>query len=61
MNAGWDGLDIRVPADSAIGISYHQDGFFQSHRVNGKTWDLGPPNAYALPLPDEFIAPLPDI
>jgi hypothetical protein len=57
MNAGWDGLDIRVPADSAIGISYHQDGFFQSHRVNGKTRDLGPPNAYALPLPDEFIAP----
>lgn len=49
MSTGRDGLDIQVPADSTIGISYHQDGLFQSHRVNGKTRDLGLPNAYELP------------
>jgi hypothetical protein len=61
MSTGWDGLNIQMPADAVLGISYHQDSLFQLHRVNGKTRDLGPPNAYALPLSDEFIAPLPDI
>jgi len=52
MSTWWDGLDIQVPADSAIGISYHQDGHFQMHSVNGATRDLGQANAYALPPAD---------
>ena len=60
MSAWWDGLDIQVPADSAIGISYHQDGLFQMHRVNGASRDLGQANAYALPPADIFGVPIYD-
>jgi len=60
MSTGWAGLDIQVPADSAIGLSYHQDGLFQPHRVNGKTRDLGLPNAYALPYADIYGSPIYD-
>jgi len=54
MNSGWDGLNIQVQPNSAVGIRYHQDGFFQPHRVNGKSRNLGQANAYALPLADVF-------
>jgi len=60
MSSGWDGLNIQVQPDSAIGIPYHQDGFFQPHRVNGKSRNLGPANAYALPLADVFGKPIYD-
>jgi hypothetical protein len=60
MNSWWDGLNIQLPADSTIGFTYHQDGLFQSHRVNGTTRDLGQANAYALPLPDIVGDPIYD-
>jgi hypothetical protein len=53
-------LNIRVPTDSTMGISYHQDGLFQMHRVNGATRDLGRANAYALPPADIFGDPIYD-
>ena len=60
MSTGWDGLDIQAPADSTISISYHQDGLFQSHRINGNTRDLGLPNAYGLPQPGAIGKPVYD-
>ena len=50
MSTGWDGLDIQVPASAAIGITYKQDGLFQSQRVNGGHGVFGRPNAYILPI-----------
>lgn len=57
VSSWWDGLNIQVQPDSAIGIRYLQDCLFQPHRVNGKSLNLGPANAYALPLADVFGQP----
>ena len=58
MDTSWDGLNIQVPVDSTMGISYHQDGLFQMHRVNGVTRNLGRANAYALPSADILGSPI---
>ena len=52
VSTWWDGVDVSIAAGATLGISYEQDGLFQSHRVNPPVRDFGFPNAYALPVAD---------
>jgi hypothetical protein len=51
IGADSDGIDVQLRAGGPVGISYRQDGLFQSHRVNPKTRELGLPNATLILAP----------